>query len=92
LTYNVSSSPASQPLITVDELPENIRRQFELSAQPLAVRKKINLEEELRQKEKELILEAIAASYNNKAKAAKMLGLTRPKLYRRMELLGIADK
>ena len=81
-----------QPLITADELPENIRRKFEICVPPSAVRRKINLEEELRQKEKELILEAIAASYNNKAKAAKMLGLTRPKLYRRMELLGIVGK
>jgi DNA-binding NtrC family response regulator len=43
----------------------------------------------LRQREEELIRNALKASHNNKAKAAKMLGLTRPKLYRRMESLGI---
>ncbi|GHT36588.1 hypothetical protein FACS189427_08480 [Planctomycetales bacterium] len=86
------------PLITADELPENIRRHSDIMEHP-AVRKKINQEvnldtnlaKQLQQREEELIRYALKVSRNNKAKAAKMLGLTRPKLYRRMELLGIVD-
>jgi transcriptional regulator with PAS, ATPase and Fis domain len=88
----------SMPLISADELPENIRRHSDMIEQP-AVRKKINQEvnldtnlaKQLEQREEELIRYALKVSRNNKAKAAKMLGLTRPKLYRRMELLGIVD-
>ena len=34
---------------------------------------------------------ALIEARDNKAKAAELLGITRPRLYRRMELLGIVD-
>lgn len=41
--------------------------------------------------EKEQIELALAEARQNKAKAAELLGITRPRLYRRMEVLGIID-
>ena len=41
--------------------------------------------------EREQIEIALSEARNNKAKAAELLGITRPRLYRRMEILGIID-
>lgn len=45
----------------------------------------------LQQIEREQIELALAEARQNKAKAAEILGITRPRLYRRMEILGILD-
>lgn len=50
------------------------------------------LEQHLARVEREQIEEALAQSRFNKAKAAKLLGITRHSLYRRMEVLGLADQ
>ncbi len=47
------------------------------------------LEEFLGRVEKELIERAMRRTKNNKSKAAKLLGLTRPRLYRRLVQLGL---
>jgi DNA-binding NtrC family response regulator len=39
--------------------------------------------------ERELIARALARAKGNKSKAAKLLGLTRPRLYRRLVQLGL---
>lgn len=41
--------------------------------------------------EKEVISRALRLAKGNKARAARLLGLTRPRLYRRMEQLGLED-
>ena len=41
--------------------------------------------------EREQIELALAEARHNKARAAELLGITRPRLYRRMEVLGIID-
>jgi DNA-binding NtrC family response regulator len=50
------------------------------------------LEQHLARVERVQIEEALAQSRFNKAKAAKLLGITRHSLYRRMEVLGLADQ
>lgn len=49
------------------------------------------LDDYLARLEAERIQEVLQQTKQNKAKAAKLLGLTRPKLYRRMESLGISE-
>jgi hypothetical protein len=51
----------------------------------------INLELLLREIEEREIRRVLAACRENRARAARLLGMTRPKLYRRMEQLGIVD-
>ena len=46
---------------------------------------KINLDQFLREIEKELISRAMLDSKGNKAKAASLLGISRPKLLRRLQ-------
>ena len=51
----------------------------------------IELEKYLASIELELIQRALAAAKGNKTKAAVMLGLNRPRFYRRLVLLGLAE-
>lgn len=51
-----------------------------------------SLDAHLAKIETEMILAALEEAGQNKTKAAEALGLTRPKLYRRMETLGIAEE
>ena len=50
------------------------------------------LDEFLAQIERELIVRALAQAKGNKAKAARLLGMTRPRLYRRLVQLGLEGK
>lgn len=43
-------------------------------------------------RERELILEALERSAQERTRAARALGISRPRLYRRMKVLGIAVK
>ena len=52
----------------------------------------VDLETLLGRVELDYIRWALAAAKSNKSQAAALLGLTRPRLYRRMEALGIADQ
>lgn len=47
------------------------------------------LDEYLSHVERELIRRALTRAKGNKARAARLLGLTRPRLYRRMVQLGL---
>jgi transcriptional regulator with AAA-type ATPase domain len=51
---------------------------------------RINLDELLATIEKEAIVRALAQSGGNKSEAATLLGMTRPRLYRRLVQLGLA--
>ncbi|MDR1486331.1 MAG: sigma 54-interacting transcriptional regulator [Planctomycetaceae bacterium] len=80
---------STSSLVTALELPLRLRQVFDAAAKPERDEKPINLDLFMRQIERELIERAIKLARGNKSKAAKMLGLNRPKLYRRMELLGL---
>jgi DNA-binding NtrC family response regulator len=75
--------------ITPADLPKRLRQAAEASrfARPSA--EPIDLEKFLARVETELIERAMRQAKGNKTKAAKLLGLNRPRLYRRMVQLGL---
>jgi DNA-binding NtrC family response regulator len=88
-TIRQAHARAKTDQIDVADLPEHIRLLAEPALQPRRAPAPIRLEEYLRQIETELIGRAMRAARGNKAKAARLLGLTRPRLYRRLVQLGL---
>ncbi len=81
---------AAGPLITADDLPDSVRLAQKAAGAPAGRKEEtIVLDEFLTRIERELIRRAVAQAKGNKAKAARLLGLTRPRLYRRMVQLGL---
>ena len=78
-----------QTLVGVADLPQRLHLAADAIAHPRRKEETIVLDEFLGQVERELIRRALVRSKANKAKAARLLGLTRPRLYRRMVQLGI---
>ncbi|QDV53914.1 sigma 54-interacting transcriptional regulator [Gimesia fumaroli] len=80
----------SETLITRESLPLRFNTGMDArSLGPALSPTMQTLEEKLRQVEEEQINHALALSKNNRTEAAKLLGLTRAKLYRRMDALDI---
>jgi DNA-binding NtrC family response regulator len=77
------------PEILPDDLPKRIELALDAAARPRRREERIVVDEFLAQIERELIERALAQSKGNKAKAARLLGVTRPRLYRRMVQLGL---
>ena len=76
----------------MDHLAFRFRTGVTAQSMEPAQRMKINpLDQVLEQVEREQIELALAECRDNKARAAELLGITRPRLYRRMEILGIVD-
>ncbi|MHC4180463.1 MAG: AAA-type ATPase lid domain-containing protein [Planctomycetota bacterium] len=82
---------AEGPEITPRDLPEQIRLAAEAAAHPPRTEETIVLDEFLARVERELIRRAMAQAKGNKAKAARLLGMTRPRLYRRLLQLGLEE-
>jgi transcriptional regulator with PAS, ATPase and Fis domain len=83
----------NEPLIRAKDLPFRLRSG--LDAQALGPQRRAPvaaLEPLLAHTEREQIERALAQSRHNKSRAAQLLGMTRPRLYRRMEILGIRDE
>ncbi len=82
----------SDPLIRLEEIPALIRGHRGGAYQPPQPSSgPIPLKEMLTRVERRLIEKALERAGDNKSKAAKMLGINRPFLYRRIKELGIAD-
>ena len=78
--------------IRISDLPFRFNAGFDAQAVGPVIRPKPRpLEPFLLDVEKQQIQAALQSCRNNKTKAAELLGITRPKLYRRMQVLGIAD-
>ncbi len=75
--------------IDASDLPDRLRLAGQAAAHPRRTDETIVLDEYLGRVERELIRRALARAKNNKARAARLLGLTRPRLYRRMVQLGL---
>jgi transcriptional regulator with PAS, ATPase and Fis domain len=83
---------AAGALITPQDLPFRFRTGIDAQAiGPAVEARPIDLEAALAEVEREHILGALRQAKNNKSQAAALLGLTRPKLYRRMEVLGMVE-
>ena len=80
----------SEPLITRESLPLQFKTGIDARSLGPALSPSVKpLEQTLRQVEAEQIIQALEISKNNRTDAARLLGLTRAKLYRRMESLDI---
>jgi DNA-binding NtrC family response regulator len=77
--------------IGVDDLPEQIHLAARAAAFPPKQEETIVLDEFLARVERELIDRAMTQAKGNKAKAARLLGMTRPRLYRRLVQLGMEE-
>ncbi|MEN6407566.1 MAG: helix-turn-helix domain-containing protein [Thermoguttaceae bacterium] len=75
--------------IDVGDLPDRLRIAGQAAARPPRPDETIVLDEYLGRVERELIRRALARAKGNKARAARLLGMTRPRLYRRMVQLGL---
>ncbi|MEX2113214.1 MAG: sigma 54-interacting transcriptional regulator [Pirellulales bacterium] len=71
------------------DLAKEIQWAADAGAHPARRDESIVLEDFLAKVERELITRAMRRAKNNKSKAAKLLGLTRPRLYRRLVQLGL---
>lgn len=87
-----SHSHAEGTEIGVGDLPQRLHLAASAAAHPRRAETTIVLDEFLARIEVELIRRALAQAKGNKTKAAKLLGMTRPRLYRRMEQLGLLDE
>lgn len=83
---------ATGALIRPQELPFRFRTGTESQKYVAAPRvHPVPLDALLERVEREQIEAALAAAKQNKSRAAELLGINRPRLYRRMEQLGVAD-
>lgn len=85
-----SHARASTRVIACDDLPERLRVAAEAAARPRRKEEPIQLDEFIARIERELIRRALTRAKGNKTKTARLLGLNRPRLYRRMVQLGLA--
>lgn len=86
---NEAHARAETHEITPRDLPPRLALAAEATAQPRKTDENIVLEDFLGKIERELIQRAMKRAKGNKTKAARLLGLTRPRLYRRLVQLGL---
>ena len=86
-------SACNEPLIRAKDLPFRFRAGVGAQAVGPVIRPQLApLEPFLAKAEKQQIEQALKECRHNKSRAARLLGMTRPRLYRRMEILGIRDE
>jgi DNA-binding NtrC family response regulator len=80
------------PVVMRSDLPPRLSLAADAARHPRPVEEPIDLERHLADIERDLIERAIARAKGNKTKAARLLGLTRPRLYRRLVQLGLVTE
>lgn len=80
------------PVIAASCLPRKIAHGVSASDGLTPTEETIHLDEFLAEIEAEVVLRALSQAKGNKSKAATLLGLTRPRLYRRLVQLGLDDE
>ena len=79
-------------LIDVDDLPASIRGNLGAAYLPPSAAQPVKpLDELLTEIERRLIETALARARQNKSRAAELLGISRPRLYRRIKELNLPD-
>jgi DNA-binding NtrC family response regulator len=87
-----SHARASGPEVNGGDLPQRIHLAVGDATHARRKEEPIALDEFLGRMEQELIQRAMDRAKGNKAKAARLLGMTRPRLYRRLIQLGMATE
>lgn len=80
------------PWIVASELPERLRGNWQDLAHPRRAVEPIDLDAFLAEAEKGQLAQAMQQSQGNKAEAARLLGISRPRLLRRLVQLNLAAK
>jgi DNA-binding NtrC family response regulator len=87
-----SRAVCSEPLVDVEHLPFRFRTGLNAKSIGPSTRPRPELLDPLLERiEREQIELALVECRHNKARAAELLGINRPRLYRRMEALGVMD-
>jgi DNA-binding NtrC family response regulator len=86
-----SCAKAEGPLVAVADLPKKLHWAADAARYAPRAEKPIVLDDYLAEVEKNLLRETMARARGNKTKAAALLGLTRPRLYRRLVQLGLEE-
>jgi DNA-binding NtrC family response regulator len=82
---------AARPQVQAADLPEKVRVTASAEAHPPRREERIVLDEFLAEIERELLARAVRQTKGNKAKAARLLGVSRPRLLRRLDQFGMGD-
>lgn len=81
---------AAGPLVATNDLPSVLRHAADSARRPRKTPERVPLDAFLREIERELISRALRETRNNKAKAARLLEISRPRLLRSMKELGLS--
>ncbi|MGQ9761583.1 MAG: helix-turn-helix domain-containing protein [Thermogutta sp.] len=81
---NRAYQETQKSIIDVEAIPRELRWSMQRKTRSLRDPETISLPEFLGQVEKELLIRALKRARGNKTRAAKMLGLSRPRFYRRL--------
>lgn len=85
-TLDAACRDAQPPTITTDNLPSHMRIALRADSQPVQPEKTvIDLDAFLAEIEDELIRRAVSHTAGNKSEAARLLGISRPRLLRRLD-------
>lgn len=88
-----AAEACSGATLTAADLPFRFRTGLDAQASgPARTPRPTPLEPYLQETEREQIRRALEQAKYNKSKASELLGISRPRLYRRMEALGIEDR
>ena len=92
IDYALDRSPLASHMIAAEDLPATIRGRLGSAYNPPPMPNPVKpLDELLTEVERHLIETALRQSRSNKSRAAEILGISRPRLYRRIKELNLPD-
>ena len=91
-TIQLATENATGSQITESDLPEDFKQALVAMRIGTATETEIRLDDYLAGIEKQLVMRAIKQARGNKTKAAKLLGVSRPKLLRRIQFFDLDSK